>query len=163
MQVHSGFWEGAKQHIEDIKQVVQQQNSQAHCRLPVWMTGHSLGGGYANCMVLHLLANKHTADLFSAGQFHVPAIVMARRDKTSIPALQACAQQPCAVPHILLLSVLHACFCAATGKHLSDHVCLMLATCTFVCIQLQSERSSPAVWLCNHGICKLGCAIIAVI
>ena len=67
-QVHSGFWQGAKQHIEDIKQVVQQQNSQARRRLPVWITGHSLGGGYANCVMLHLLANKRTADLFSAGE-----------------------------------------------------------------------------------------------
>ncbi|KAL3143242.1 hypothetical protein ABBQ38_002093 [Trebouxia sp. C0009 RCD-2024] len=66
-RVHSGFWEGAKQHVEDIKQVVQQQNRQAHRRLPVWITGHSLGGGYANCVMLHLLANKRTADLFSAG------------------------------------------------------------------------------------------------
>lgn len=67
-QVHAGFWEGAKQHIEDIKQVVQQQNSQAGRRLPVWITGHSLGGGYANCMMLHLLASKRTADIFSAGE-----------------------------------------------------------------------------------------------
>ena len=66
--VHSGFWEGAKQHVEDIKQVVQQQNRQAHRHLPVWITGHSLGGGYANCVMLHLLANKRTADLFSAGE-----------------------------------------------------------------------------------------------
>lgn len=66
-QVHSGFWEGAKQHVEDIKQVVQEQDRQAGRHLPVWITGHSLGGGYANCMMLHLLANKRTADLFSAG------------------------------------------------------------------------------------------------
>ena len=68
-QVHSGFWEGARQHVEDIKQVVQQQNSQAGRQLPVWITGHSLGGGYANCFMLHLLASKRTADLFSAGEF----------------------------------------------------------------------------------------------
>ena len=67
-QVHAGFWEGAKQHIEDIKQVVQQQNSLAGRRLPVWITGHSLGGGYANCMMLHFLASKRTADIFSAGE-----------------------------------------------------------------------------------------------
>ena len=67
-QVHAGFWEGAKQHIEDIKQVVQQQNSQAGRHLPVWITGHSLGGGYANCFMLHLLASKRTADMFSAGK-----------------------------------------------------------------------------------------------
>ena len=67
-QVHSGFWEGAKQHIPDIKDLVQQQNRQAGRRLPVWITGHSLGGGYANCMMLHLLANKQTSELFSAGE-----------------------------------------------------------------------------------------------
>ena len=67
-QVHSGFWEGAKQHIPDIKSLVQQQNRRAGRRLPVWITGHSLGGGYANCMMLHLLANKQTSELFSAGK-----------------------------------------------------------------------------------------------
>ena len=66
--VHSGFWEGARQHVADITRVVQQQNSQARHQLPVWVTGHSLGGGYANCMMLHLLANKRTKDLFSAGR-----------------------------------------------------------------------------------------------
>lgn len=66
--VHSGFWEGARQHVADITKVVQLQNSRARHHLPVWVTGHSLGGGYANCMMLHLLANKRTKDLFSAGR-----------------------------------------------------------------------------------------------
>ena len=66
--VHAGFWLGASQHVADITRIVKQQNSRAGHRLPVWITGHSLGGGYANCMVLHLLANKRTKDLFSAGK-----------------------------------------------------------------------------------------------
>ena len=76
-QVHSGFWEGAKQHIEDIKQVVQRQNRQAPQQLPVWITGHSLGGGYANCMMLQLLANKRTAEIFSTGESLLSATVIA--------------------------------------------------------------------------------------
>lgn len=88
-QVHSGFWQGAKQHVEDIKQVVQEQDRQAGRHLPVWITGHSLGGGYANCMMLHLLANKRTADLFSAGE--------------RLPCLQHQAEHmsPDAHPHLL--------------------------------------------------------------
>ena len=33
----------------------------------MWITGHSLGGGYANAVVLHMLANRATAELFAAG------------------------------------------------------------------------------------------------
>lgn len=35
--------------------------------LQVWITGHSLGGGYANAVVLHMLANRSCAELFAAG------------------------------------------------------------------------------------------------
>lgn len=35
--------------------------------LQVWLTGHSLGGGYANAVVLHMLANRSCAELFAAG------------------------------------------------------------------------------------------------
>jgi putative lipase involved disintegration of autophagic bodies len=35
--------------------------------LQVWITGHSLGGGYANAVMLHMLANRTCAELFGAG------------------------------------------------------------------------------------------------
>lgn len=37
--------------------------------MPVWVTGHSLGGGYANALTLHLLAQRQGAQLFSAGVY----------------------------------------------------------------------------------------------
>lgn len=61
--MHRGFYEGAKRHLEEIAGVVHA----ARKRLPVWVTGHSLGGGYANALALHLLANRATAELFGAG------------------------------------------------------------------------------------------------
>lgn len=33
----------------------------------VWVTGHSLGGAYASCVLLHLLASRGTAQLFGKG------------------------------------------------------------------------------------------------
>lgn len=47
--------------------MVLERDSDAGKRLPVWVTGHSLGGGYANALALHLLANRATAQLFGAG------------------------------------------------------------------------------------------------
>lgn len=47
--------------------VVAARDSASGRRLPVWVTGHSLGGGYANALALHLLANRATAQLFGAG------------------------------------------------------------------------------------------------
>ena len=65
--VHHGFYEGARQHANAIVAVIQQQNQEAGRALPVWVSGHSLGGAYANCIMLHLLANQRTALLFTAG------------------------------------------------------------------------------------------------
>ena len=42
-------------------------DEKAGAALPVWVTGHSLGGGYANALALHLLAQQNTAELFGAG------------------------------------------------------------------------------------------------
>jgi predicted alpha/beta-fold hydrolase len=67
VKVHRGFYEGAKRHLEEIAAVVRARDSAAGKRLPVWVTGHSLGGGYANALALHLLANRATAELFGAG------------------------------------------------------------------------------------------------
>lgn len=67
VKVHRGFYEGAKRHLDEIAAVVSERDSAASRRLPVWVTGHSLGGGYANALVLHLLANRATAQLFGAG------------------------------------------------------------------------------------------------
>ncbi len=67
MRVHRGFYEGAKRHLEEIAGVVGGADAEAGGRLPVWVTGHSLGGGYANALALHLLAGRATAQLFGAG------------------------------------------------------------------------------------------------
>lgn len=65
--VHHGFYLGARQHADAIIRVIQQAHQQAgHC-LPVWVTGHSLGGAYANCVMLHLLESRSTSQLFQAG------------------------------------------------------------------------------------------------
>lgn len=65
--VHSGFYEGARKHAENIVSLVRLQQRRRGHSLPVWVTGHSLGGGYANCLILHLLAQQQGAHLFSAG------------------------------------------------------------------------------------------------
>lgn len=65
--MHRGFYEGAKRHLEEIAGVVSERDNAAGARLPVWVTGHSLGGGYANALALHLLANRATAQLFGTG------------------------------------------------------------------------------------------------
>ncbi|BDA46815.1 hypothetical protein COCOBI_09-2680 [Coccomyxa sp. Obi] len=79
IKVHRGFYEGAKRHLEEIAAVVSERDSEAGKRLPVWVTGHSLGGGYANALALHLLANRATAQLFGAGggtvTFGAPMVV----------------------------------------------------------------------------------------
>ena len=82
VQVHRGFYEGAKRHLEEIAQAVAAADSAAGGRLPVWVTGHSLGGGYANALALHLLAGRATAELFGAGAQLPPYFVhgWGRRD-----------------------------------------------------------------------------------
>ena len=65
--VHRGFYEGAKAHAEDIVQYVNEAMAAYGRKVPVWVTGHSLGGGYANCLILHMLAQRQGAKLFSAG------------------------------------------------------------------------------------------------
>ncbi|KAK9918723.1 hypothetical protein WJX75_006273 [Coccomyxa subellipsoidea] len=79
IKVHRGFYEGAKRHLEEIAGVVSERDNAAGARLPVWVTGHSLGGGYANALALHLLANRATAQLFGAGggtvTFGAPMVV----------------------------------------------------------------------------------------
>ncbi|KAK9814112.1 hypothetical protein WJX72_000806 [[Myrmecia] bisecta] len=67
INVHKGFYEGAKQQIDAIVAAVRGQDRRARRRLPVWISGHSLGGGYANCVMLHMLANREIAELFAAG------------------------------------------------------------------------------------------------
>ena len=66
--MHGGFYNGAKRHLSEIATVVRACDEKAGRRLPVWVTGHSLGGGYANALALHLLAQRNTAELFGAGQ-----------------------------------------------------------------------------------------------
>ena len=68
IKVHGGFYNGAKRHLGEIATVVHACDERAGRRLPVWVTGHSLGGGYANALALHLLAQRNTAELFGAGQ-----------------------------------------------------------------------------------------------
>ena len=65
--MHGGFYNGAKRHLAEIATVVRACDERAGRRLPVWVTGHSLGGGYANALALHLLAQQNTAELFGAG------------------------------------------------------------------------------------------------
>ena len=65
--VHHGFYEGARQHADAIVSVIQQRNREVGRALPVWVSGHSLGGAYANCIMLHLLSNRKTTHLFTAG------------------------------------------------------------------------------------------------
>ena len=67
VKVHGGFYNGAKRHLAEIVTVVRACDEKAGTRLPVWVTGHSLGGGYANALALHLLAQQNTAELFGAG------------------------------------------------------------------------------------------------
>ena len=68
IKVHGGFYNGAKRHLSEIATIVRACDEKAGRRLPVWVTGHSLGGGYANALALHLLAQRNTAELFGAGQ-----------------------------------------------------------------------------------------------
>ena len=72
VKVHGGFYNGAKRHLAEIAGVVKACDERAGQRLPVWVTGHSLGGGYANALALHLLAQRNTAELFGAGVAALP-------------------------------------------------------------------------------------------
>ena len=67
IMVHRGFYEGAKAHAADIVRLVGEATAAYGRTVPVWVTGHSLGGGYANCLILHLLAQRQGAQLFGAG------------------------------------------------------------------------------------------------
>lgn len=67
IHVHRGFAEGARQHLDAIVSTIQSANTAAEKPLPVWISGHSLGGAYANCLMLQLLERKSTARLFTAG------------------------------------------------------------------------------------------------
>ncbi|KAK9839203.1 hypothetical protein WJX81_001055 [Elliptochloris bilobata] len=67
LHVHRGFHAGVVRHLDEIVAAVRARDAAAGKRLPVWVAGHSLGGGYANCLALHLLASRSTAELFGAG------------------------------------------------------------------------------------------------
>ena len=41
--------------------------------VPVWITGHSLGGGYAAALFLHLLTLRQFGTLFPAGKPAYPS------------------------------------------------------------------------------------------
>lgn len=51
----------------------------------VWLTGHSLGGGYANCVMLHLLANKSCSALFGGGGGALP---LPPHDTSFLPSIR---------------------------------------------------------------------------
>eukprot|EP00884_Botryococcus_braunii_P015289 jgi/Botrbrau1/2443/Bobra.0226s0002.1 len=59
----------------------------------VWVTGHSLGGAYASCMFLHLLASRGTAQLFGGGggvvTFGAPMVVYSENSSALSSHLQA--------------------------------------------------------------------------
>ena len=98
LQVHQGFYNGVKRHLPAVQELVSARAAAASDLLltagsgalrpgdshagssgsgkaggkrklpPLWVTGHSLGGGYANCLTLHMLANRSTAELFGGGE-----------------------------------------------------------------------------------------------
>lgn len=70
--MHRGFAEGARQHLDAIVSTIQAANAIAEKPLPVWISGHSLGGAYANCLMLQLLERKSSAKLFAAGSVYLP-------------------------------------------------------------------------------------------
>lgn len=72
MHVHHGFYQGAKKHADAIISVIKLAHLQAGHSLPVWVSGHSLGGAYANCVMLHLLESRSTSQLFEAGTLPPP-------------------------------------------------------------------------------------------
>ena len=47
MRVHRGFYVGAVRHLDEIVAAVRARAAAAGRRLPVWVAGHSLGGGCA--------------------------------------------------------------------------------------------------------------------
>lgn len=47
--------------------MVQEALERSDQPLAVWVTGHSLGGAYANCLMLHLLESRASARLFASG------------------------------------------------------------------------------------------------
>lgn len=47
LHVHRGFHAGAVRHLDEIVAAVRARDAAAGCRLPVWVAGHSLGGGCA--------------------------------------------------------------------------------------------------------------------
>jgi len=74
LMVHAGMYHGVSRHLPTIQEAIAHAESDAassqdgeQAPPPVWLTGHSLGGGYANCVMLHLLATKSCAELFRGG------------------------------------------------------------------------------------------------
>ena len=45
LHVHRGFHAGAVRHLDEIVAAVRARDAAAGRRLPVWVAGHSLGGG----------------------------------------------------------------------------------------------------------------------
>lgn len=83
LEVHQGFYQGARRQLKEIQSVVASHAKPGSKRLPVWITGHSLGGGYANAVVLHMLGNRSCAQLFAAGggsvTFGAPMVVYSQQ------------------------------------------------------------------------------------
>lgn len=79
IEVHQGFYQGALRHLQEIQALVSSHAQQGGKPVPVWITGHSLGGGYANAVMLHMLANRSCAKLFASGggsvTFGAPMVV----------------------------------------------------------------------------------------
>jgi len=85
LYAHHGFLMGARRHADDIVRLIARFNGKAWgggsgsdaasappapaTRGPVWLTGHSLGGGYATTLALDLLARRDgsAARLFGPG------------------------------------------------------------------------------------------------
>ena len=67
--MHRGFYSGATEHLEDIVLALRQIDRDEGKKLPVWVTGHSLGGAYCNALLLQLLESGRNKDLFEEGLF----------------------------------------------------------------------------------------------
>lgn len=108
LQVHAGMYHGVQRHLGTIQSDIVAATAQLASRISddlpgrtsqerrrtgasaqpsVWLTGHSLGGGYANCAALHLLANQ--SSIFGGGggcmTFGAPMVLYAE-DSSSMYA-----------------------------------------------------------------------------
>ena len=106
LRAHAGFLHGARRHADAILATLAAARARRPGGVaPVFLTGHSLGGGYAAALALDLLASARGASLFAGGggvaTFGAPCVLhvgggRAERAHAALAAAAEAATADCA-------------------------------------------------------------------